>query len=222
MEESLTDTPIGQGSETRLEPLSGNPPFHGFESLEDIEQDYNDVLYQVELFTQEQDWINQLDTKYESLLSIISNLLKRCSNSSYLNSKIKYLELHYTLSTHHCKLQQKADRHLNNPNLRRMLALHTQSESTGQEIQFTNEFAKDIEVEHRRNSISVINPTTITRHDCLLNDEDDDLHLHLSENQEPSSYTKTSGSRQVYLETGGLRRIGTSRQDPENSDQNET
>ena len=42
--------PIGRGSGTRLEPLSGNPPFHGFESLEDIEQDYNDVLYQVKLF----------------------------------------------------------------------------------------------------------------------------------------------------------------------------
>ena len=42
--------PIGRGSGTRLEPLSGNPPFHGFELLEDIEQDYNDVLYEVELF----------------------------------------------------------------------------------------------------------------------------------------------------------------------------
>ena len=41
---------IGRGSGTRLEPLSGNPPFQGFESLEDIEQDYNDVLYQVKLF----------------------------------------------------------------------------------------------------------------------------------------------------------------------------
>jgi len=225
-EESLIETPIGRGSGTRLEPLSGNPPFHGFESLEDIEQDYNNALYQVELFgsqfTQEKDWISQLDTKYESLLSIIDDLLKRCSNSSYPSSKIKCLELHYTLSTHHHKLQQKADRHLNNPNLRRMLALHTQSEPTGQEMQFTSEFARDIEVQHRRNSISVINPTTITRQECLPNDEEDDLHLQLSENQESSSYTETSGSRQVYLETGGLSRTGTSRQDPEKSDQNET
>ena len=225
-EESLIETPIGRGSGTRLEPLSGNPPFHGFESLEDIEQDYNNVLYQVELFgsqfTQEKDWISQLDTKYESLLSIIDDLLKRCSNSSYPSSKIKCLELHYTLSTHHHKLQQKADRHLNNPNLRRMLALHTQNEPTGQEMQFTSEFARDIEVEHRRNSISVINSTTITRQDCLPNDEEDDLHLQLSENQESSSYTETSGSRQVYPETGGLSRTGTSRQDPKKSDQNET
>ena len=225
-EESLIETPIGRGSGTRLEHLSGNPPFHGFESLEDIEQDYNNVLYQVELFgsqfTQEKDWISQLDTKYESLLSIIDDLLKRCSNSSYPSSKIKCLELHYTLSTHHHKLQQKADRHLNNPNLRRMLALHTQNEPTGQEMQFTSEFARDIEVEHRRNSISVINSTTITRQDCLPNDEEDDLHLQLSENQESSSYTETSGSRQVYPETGGLSRTGTSRQDPKKSDQNET